>query len=56
MRHCSQPANNSKMPTPNEKQFADVYGVVEPKVGFEDKTGLCITSSLSRTDSEGNLY
>ena len=34
------------------KQFADVCGIVEPKVSFEEKTGLCITSFLSRTDSE----
>ena len=38
------------------KRLADVCGIVEPKVSFEEKTGLCITSSLSRTDSEGNLY
>ena len=38
------------------KRFADVCGIVEPKVSFEKRTGLCITSSLSRTDSDGNLY
>ena len=38
-----------------KKLFADVCGIVEPKVSFEKETGLCITSSLSRTDSEGNL-
>ena len=38
------------------KRFADVCGIVEPKVSFEEKTGLCITSPLSRTDSDGNLY
>ena len=38
------------------KRFADVCGIVEPKLSFEEKTGLCITSSLSRTDSQGNLY
>ena len=38
------------------KQFADVCGIAEPKVSFEEKTGLCITSSLSRADSEGNIY
>ena len=38
------------------RRFADVCGIVEPKVSFEEKTGLCITSCLSRTDSQGNLY
>ena len=37
------------------KRFADVCGIVEPKVSFEEKTGLCITS-ISRTDSDGKLY
>ena len=38
------------------KRFADVCGIAQPKVSFEEKRRLCITSSLSRTDSEGNLY
>ena len=38
------------------ERFADVCGIAEPKMSFEEKTGLCITSSLSRTDSDGNLY
>ena len=38
------------------KRLAHVCGIVERKVSFEEKTGLCITSSLSRTDSQGNLY
>ena len=38
------------------KRFADVCGIVEPKASFEEKAGLRITSSLPRTDSEGNLY
>ena len=37
------------------KIFTDVCGIVEPKLSFEDKTGLCITSSLSRTDPNGYL-
>ena len=36
--------------------FTDVCGIVEPKLSFEDKTGLCITSSLSRTEPNGYLY
>ena len=45
------------MQSANKNQkFADLSGIVEPKVCFEEKTGLCITSSLSRTDSEGKLY
>ena len=36
--------------------FTDVCGIVEPKMSFEDKTGLCITSFISRTDSNGNLF
>ena len=28
-------------------------GVVEPSIKFEGKTGLCITSSLSRIDENG---
>ena len=40
----------------SKKIFTDVCGIVEPKLSFEDKTGLCITSSLSRTDPNGYLY
>ena len=43
------------LPTKN-KRLADVCGIVEPKVCFEEKTGLCITSYLFRTNSEVNLY
>ena len=39
-----------------KKMFTDVCGIVEPKLSFEVKKGLCITSSLSRTDSNGYLY
>ena len=35
--------------------MADVCGLVEPKKSFEDKTGLCNMSSLSRTDPNGLL-
>ena len=38
------------------KRFVDVCAIVEPKASLEEKTGLCITSFLLRTDSEGNLY
>ena len=38
------------------KRLADLCGIIEPKIGFEEKTGFCITSSLSGTDSQGNLY
>ena len=58
MRHCPQPTNNTgkcNLQTKN-KRLADVCGMVKPKVSFEEKTGLCLTSSLSRTDSEGNFY
>ena len=34
----------------SKKTFVDVCGTVEPKVSFEDKTGLWIISSLPRTD------
>ena len=37
------------------KRLADICGIVERKVSFEGKTGLCITSSLSRIDSQENL-
>ena len=37
----------------SKKIFADVCRIVEPKVGFEDKTGLCILSSLFTTDPNG---
>ena len=40
----------------SKRIFTDVCGIVEPKLSFEDKTGLCITSSLSRTDPNGYLY
>ena len=40
----------------SKKIFTDVCGIAEPKLSFEDKTGLCIQSSLSRTDSNGYLY
>ena len=40
----------------SKKVFNDVCGIVEPKLSFEDTTGLCITSSLSRIDSNGSLY
>ena len=40
----------------SKKIFTDIGGVVEPKPGVEDNLGLCITSSLSRTDSSGYLY
>ena len=38
------------------KILTDVCGILGPKLSFEDKTGLCITSSLSRTDPNGYLY
>ena len=39
-----------------KERFANVCAIVEPKASFEKKTGLLITSSFSRTDSEGILY
>ena len=39
----------------SKRIFTDVCGIVVPKLSFEDKTGLCITSSLSRTDPNGYL-
>ena len=38
------------------KRLADVCGILEPEKSFQETTVLCITSSLSRTDSQGNLY
>ena len=40
----------------SKKVFSVMCGIVEPKVSFEGKTGLYITSSLSRTDPNGNLF
>ena len=40
----------------SKKIFTDVLGILEPKLSSEEKTGLCILSSLSRTDSKGYLY
>ena len=38
------------------KLFTEVCGIVEPRVSFEEKTDLCITSSLSKIDAKGNIY
>ena len=57
MLFCSQPTNYTKMLSPNEKQtirWCMWYSRTESKVWRT--IGLCITSSLSGTDSEGNFY
>ena len=38
------------------KFFTEVCGIVEPRVSFEEKSGLCSTSSLSKIDTKGNIY
>ena len=40
----------------SRKLFSDMCRILEPKVSFEDKTGLCITSSSFRTGCYGNLF
>ena len=40
----------------SKKAFTGGCSIVEANVSFKDETGLCITSSLSRTDSNGNFF
>ena len=37
----------------DQPEMRNKTGVVEPSIKFEEKTGLCITSSLSRIDENG---
>ena len=39
-----------------QKAFSDMCEIVKVKVGFKNKTGLCIISSLSRSDSDRDLF
>ena len=40
----------------SKNKLSELCGIVEPKTSFEEKTGLCITSSLSKVDSSGHLF
>ena len=54
---CLEKADEIEMlPALLKKIFTKVCGNVASKLSFEEKTGLCFTSSLCRIDSEGNIF
>ena len=57
MRHCpNQKTTQKRNPLTRNNRSAGVFSIVESKTRLEEKTGLCLTSSFSRTDSKESLY